>query len=195
MIYFMRHGQTVWNLEGRLQGHRDSPLTALGERQALAYGACLKRALAGGPPPRFLCSPLGRARQTAALVAGVIGFDAAAIEIEPRLAERAFGTWEGLTYEALERDHAAAWRHYRANRWSAPAPEGESFADVARRLRAWLDEIGEAPLVVAVGHGGAGRILRGLYAGMAPAVMLELTEPQDRVFRLAGGAIEELPAG
>lgn len=199
MIYLLRHGQTAWNLERRAQGRCDTPLTALGRRQALAYGAALAGDLAEALGDersglRLVTSPLGRARDTARLIAGVLGFDPARIEVEERLIEYSFGDWEGETVERLEQAQPEAWRRYRAERWHLPAPGGECYADVARRVAPWLAEIGEQERVVAVGHGAAGRVIRGLYAGLPAETILALPEPQDRVFRLAGGAIEELPA-
>src|SRR4051812_14099959 len=72
-IYLLRHGQTQWNVEQRIQGHKDSALTLLGERQALAMGAAVAALLGNPQGVAVVASPLGRTRQTAALVCQALG--------------------------------------------------------------------------------------------------------------------------
>ena len=74
-------------------------------------------------------------------------------------------------------------------------PGGESYAMVAARLRSWLDEQGDGSELVVVSHGLAGRVLRGLYAGLTPAETMASREPHGSVFRLTGGVIQEVAAG
>jgi len=192
MIYLMRHGQTVWNVERRLQGRRDSALTALGLRQAAAYGERLKREALPLAELRVVCSPLRRACHTAEIVVAALGLPPERIELDPRLAEIDLGHWEGLTWTDVERDHRESFERRKADRWNIPVPGGESFADIAVRVGAWLGDVGEQGIVLAVSHGGTSRIVRGLYAGLDRAAMVALTEPQDRLFRLSQGRIEEL---
>jgi broad specificity phosphatase PhoE len=97
MIYLVRHGETVWNRAGRQQGHHDSPLTDAGIKQARTNGRVLRRAISETQVVRIETSPLGRARQTAAILAEVLGLDLGAVVVAPLLAEHALGGWEGLT--------------------------------------------------------------------------------------------------
>ncbi len=96
-LYLLRHGETEFNLEGRLQGQQDSPLTARGRAQARAHGALLKTLIAEPEAWRVVASPLGRTMDTARLACAELGLPEAAIETDPRLKEIAFGDWEGLT--------------------------------------------------------------------------------------------------
>ena len=191
MIYLLRHGQTVWNAIGRLQGHRDSPLTARGIAQAQAMGSLLAETLAvdGSEMPKIVASPLGRAWQTAAIVADRIGVAESEIALEPRLAEIAFGAWEAHSEADLARSFPEAWAARQADKWNYPVPGGESYAQVAARLQDWLAELNGGGPLVAVGHGGAGRILRGLYLGASPEEIFAMDEPQDGFFRLQDGCV------
>ena len=96
-ICMVRHGETAWNAEGRVQGQTDVPLSAVGEAQARA----LRAALAGERFAALYASDLSRVRQTAAPVAALLGLP---VRLEPRLRERHYGKFEALTYvEARER--------------------------------------------------------------------------------------------
>ncbi|MEI4471229.1 histidine phosphatase family protein [Frigidibacter sp. MR17.24] len=193
MIWLMRHGQTAFNLQGRYQGRLDSPLTARGRAQAAAVGRLLAQRL--DAPPTVLCSPLGRARATAALVAGAFA-PPPAITDEPRLSEVALGDWDGLTRAEIT---ALAPGHRRAaprRQWMFHAPGGERLAPVLARLEAVLDEAGRLPgEVLLVSHAITGRLLRGLHEGLPLAEALQLDAPQNAVFALApGGRIERVEA-
>ncbi len=190
-IYLLRHGETVWNREGRLQGQRDSPLTARGIAQAGALGDLLAREIAEPRGFSIVASPLGRTWQSAVIVAERLGIDPSSIAFDARLKECGFGAWEGLTPTELE---PGAWTRREADKWSFRAPGGENYALVAERVGAWLAEVPESAQWIVVGHGLAGRIIRGLYAGLDQAEIPRLAEPQDALFRLSGGRVEELAA-
>jgi len=92
MIYLARHGQTVFNAEGRMQGHLDSSLTALGQAQARAMGDLLAGLIETPAGWRLISSPLGRAQATARTIAARVGLTP---EIDHRLIEVSFGEWDG----------------------------------------------------------------------------------------------------
>jgi probable phosphoglycerate mutase len=192
MIYLMRHGQTIWNTQTRLQGRMDSPLTATGVAQAQAFGHRLKTLLPDVESCRAVSSPLGRAWQTAVLAVTAMGGDPVSIEHDDRLMEHAFGEWEGLKWDEVNRDHAASLAARMADKWNVPAPGGESYADVARRTAAWLADVDETATTIVVCHGVTARVLRGVYAGLGQADVMTLSEPQDKIFALADGGIEEI---
>lgn len=185
-LYLVRHGQTEFNLARRYQGALDSPLTALGVQQAGRMGELLATLVPPGTP--LVSSPLGRARHTAELIAATAGL--ARPTLDPRLAEVSLGVWDGLTDEDIDfafpgaRDGTSRWD------WYFAAPDGESYDAMAARLGEWLAEA-KGPLV-AVSHGVAGRVIRGLYAGLDRDEALKLDVPQDAVFRLAEGRIERI---
>ncbi len=188
MIYLLRHGETEWNRAGRIQGQGDSPLTERGEQQAREMGRRL-RTLLGEGGVRVVASPLGRCRATAALVCEALGFDPAEILWEPLLMEHAYGVWEGLTIAEIKARDPERWSLREANRWEVGTPGGENYAMVAARVRAWLEQIeGSGPLV-AVSHGCAGRVLRGLYAGLSRAEIYRLPTPHGTFYHLAEGRI------
>jgi probable phosphoglycerate mutase len=190
MIYLVRHGETEFNRERRLQGHVDSPLTELGLRQAEAVGRRLGELVGRERGWRIVSSPLGRARRTAQIVARHLGADD--VEIDPRLIELSWGEWDGKLRSELAAAHPDTFG--RTN-WAFHAPTGETHEAMCERLMDWLSELPPEPerRVIAVSHGVTGRILRGVYANLAPdEVVVTQDVPQDAVFRLADGAIERI---
>src|SRR5262245_21498679 len=98
-LYVVRHGETRWNVEGRLQGQQDSPLTMRGLQQAQRYAEMLRAELAGASPVHICSSPLPRARQTASIIRELLEVPSACYSESDLLKERACGSWEGLTWE------------------------------------------------------------------------------------------------
>ncbi len=192
-LYLLRHGETEFNIEGRLQGQQDSPLTARGRAQARAHGALLKTLIAEPETWRVVASPLGRTMDTARLACAELGLPEAAIETDPRLKEIAFGDWEGLTWAEAEARHPDLWAARERDRWGFVVPGGESYEMVALRARAFLDEPRGNTIVVS--HGATGRVLRGLYARLAPPEIKTLEQPQDALHRLTQGTIARIDHG
>lgn len=196
MIYLLRHGETLWNVEGRIQGGRDSALSPRGEAQARAMGRTLARLMNGRADVAMVASPLGRTRQTAALVAEAIGYDPARIAYDDRLREITWGDWDGFTRAEIE----ARWPGSMAPRYGEPVghwnhcpPNGESFASAGTRARDWLNAaLATEGVLVAVAHGAIGRVLRSLHQSLSPADALALDEPQDSFFRIERGRIERV---
>ncbi|MBS0408264.1 MAG: histidine phosphatase family protein, partial [Proteobacteria bacterium] len=117
---------------------------------------------------------------------------AAEIELEPRIAEVGMGAWERLTREEIEAISPGFLAMAEANRdWYMRAPDGERYDDLSNRLGSWLREVlADGRPVVAISHGVAGLMLRGLYMGWDKARTLDQTTPQDAFFRLADGALD-----
>ncbi len=114
LAYFVRHGQTDWNAEGRLQGQADTPLNALGRRQAAQNGRRLAELIAAPVGFDFVASPMLRTRETMELARGAMGLDPAAYRTNPSLVEMNFGEWQGFTFFELERRAPDAERARRA---------------------------------------------------------------------------------
>lgn len=168
-LYFLRHGETDWNAEGRLQGRQDIPLNALGRAQAVHAGQTLKKLLASaGHAPQalaFQCSPMSRTRETLEIARRELGLPAEGGEFDDRLVEFTFGRWEGLTWpEVCVRDPELASAR-QADKWNFTPPGGESYAELTQRLAPWLAEQ-ERPSVV-VSHGGVARALMAMIGGLA----------------------------
>ncbi len=186
MIYLVRHGQTEFNRERRIQGHVDSPLTELGVRQAKAVGRLLRDLIRDPDGWRIVSSPLGRARATAEIVAGKLG--GLPIELDERIKEMSWGAHDGRLRAELEAENPDTFA--RTN-WAFDASAGETYDDVAGRVGAWLASLPPEPerRIIAVSHGVSGRVLRGLYAGLPRDEAAQQDVPQDAVFLLQHGGV------
>lgn len=196
MIYLMRHGETVFNLAGRYQGQRNSALTERGRAQARRAGELLAARL-GTAKIALFSSPLGRAAETARIVAAALP-GAPDVQLDPRLQEIGFGLWEGLTRDEIDNGWPGARKAAGPGEWFFTAPEGERFQELAQRLAAAMADVAAAPEAVriVVSHGVAGRVIRGLHAGLGREEMLRMHQPQDALFALGRrGAVERIPFG
>lgn len=195
-LYVLRHGETAWNAERRMQGSLDSDLTERGRVQAVAMGRALKVELDRLPGPTlFLRSPLGRARETSLIVGRQLGLDPALWRDDPRLAELGYGDWEGRSWQEIEIDRPNALADWKADPHGFCPPGGESHADLRLRCRAVLAEIAAANRrTVIVGHGVSGAVLRGLNLGLDAKAMFVLEKPQNAFFRLTEGKEEKIAA-
>lgn len=189
-ILLVRHGETEWNLQRRVQGCLDSPLTNRGVSQAHTIGR-LVSSLPDVQFARIVASPLGRARRTAEIIAGHLDTGRGPV-IDDRLREISLGSWDGLTYRDIEMRCPGVFGGNGRHEWYFRAPDGEAYAVFAARIGEFLAEAANTSLLVAVTHGIVSRVARGLYAGLPRAVALTLPVPQDKVFRLSGGAIEAI---
>jgi probable phosphoglycerate mutase len=194
MIYLLRHGETVWNVDRRLQGQQDSPLTLRGIAQVRASGALLGELIEAPADFTVVASPLARTWQTAAIICETLGLDSRSIRFEPRLKEHHFGDWEGFTLAEVEARFPQAWAARRADKWNFQVSGGESYALVDRRVRAWLGEQNGENRLIVVSHGLAGRVLRGAYSGLPREEIMALYEPHGSVYRLTGGVVHEFAA-
>jgi probable phosphoglycerate mutase len=144
-LVLWRHGQTVWNAEGRFQGQSDIPLDTTGEAQAERAAGLL----AGLRPDAIVSSDLRRASATAAALARLTGLT---VTLDKDLRERGGGVWEGL-------NDAEIRERYPAERAAWTPPDGESMAAVGDRVAAVLSRVAEGlpagALAVVVSHGAA----------------------------------------
>ena len=190
-IYFVRHGETAWNTERRLQGRLDSPLTEAGRAHAAQNAVTLLEAAPDVRTLPFISSPLGRARTSMEIIRGRLGLPLDGYAIDDRLAELSFGDWEGMTAREIRAKAPAEWAVYEASRWTVVPPGGESYQQLVDRLRSWLGDLRGDAVVVA--HGGVGRALRGLNLRIPLSEIPTFHTPaNDRVYRLANGTEAEL---
>ena len=171
VLYFVRHGETDWNRERRLQGQHDIPLNPLGRTQAQRCGVLLQELLGkdgiGVADYDYVSSPLGRARETMEIMRGVMGLDPSAYRTDARLMEMSFGRWEGFTYAELQTREAAALEARERDKWGFVLPGGESYAQLEKRVQVWYESIGRA--TVASAHGGVCRALMALLKVVQPS--------------------------
>jgi probable phosphoglycerate mutase len=155
-VIVVRHGETAWNNEKRWQGHLDSPLTAKGLSQAQA----LARRLSGERFSALYSSDLGRAHQTAQIIATATGHS---VVLDARLRERKLGVFQGLTSDEIRAVHAEEYELYRARDPDHRLPEGESLRQQVERNLRCFEELAQRHLgesIVVVTHGG---VLSGLF--------------------------------
>lgn len=153
-IVLVRHGETDWNVEKRLQGHIDIPLNQVGVRQAAAMG----RALAGETFDAVFASDLQRAVQTAAVIATPRTMT---VQQDAGLRERCFGAFEGLCPQDIEAQYPQVFAQWRARDVSVQFPDGERVAETLRafyaRVNTALDRViasGAYRRIAVVAHGG-----------------------------------------
>jgi probable phosphoglycerate mutase len=185
-LYFVRHGETDWNFEGRIQGQIDIPLNDMGHQQGVALARGLRNHLGAAKIERYVVSPLTRARQTMDYICRELDHPPEKVEVTPPLLELSFGVWEGKFFKELKTsplyprnlDERFAWR----------PPEGESYADGLERVRQWIGRIEGPTLIVA--HGAIGRCLIGLVSDLPPAQIIKAPTPQAHFCRLKDGDMQ-----
>ena len=185
--YFIRHGETDWNAERRVQGHVETDLNIRGHVQARAIALRLKELEPDISPFTFYASPMRRVRQTLAYILEAYGLDESAVIFDERLRERDFGVWEGTVWDELIKAGVNPWKTPRDYYFWRPEG-GESYADVAERIRTFLSDMREPAIIVA--HGGIHRVLRGEMLGLPPEEVAVMRVPQNRFCRMRPGHIE-----
>ena len=183
-IYLFRHGETVWNKAKRLQGHKDTPLTLKGIKQAQVMGEKLSHVLKNIEPKIFISSPIGRAYQTAAIIADSINFSTESISLEKELKEITFGDWDGLNMEEILLDYELIWQKRTEDKWSFAPPNGESYEVASVRVSRFLKEIPEERPIIIVAHGSINKVIRGCWRDLEPNEIFKLDEPQDGFYEL-----------
>ncbi len=155
-IYFVRHGETVWNVENKICGMTDSPLTEHGREQAKQTGELVKNS--GLHIDEILYSPLSRAADTAKAIAEATGIPA---REEPRLREQCFGKYEGTPRDGAE--FKISKTHF-ADRYDG----GESMLQLAQRLYNLLDELkaDTSKTYLLVAHNGIARVVQSYFHDM-----------------------------
>ena len=180
-IIAVRHGETAWNVDARIQGQRDIALNDKGSWQARRVARALARR---GPVAALYSSDLSRARDTARSIAAETGLE---VVTEPGLRERGFGSFEGQTFTELEASwpaQTARWRQ-RDPDWAPPG--GESLTSVRERVLQITYSLAERHIgeqIVLVSHGG---VLDALYRA---AIGLDLQAP--RTWTLVNAGINRL---
>lgn len=162
-IVLVRHGETDWNVAGRLQGQTDIPLNPKGRDQADAVGRALAQSGLDLSGHAFIASPLVRATETMRRMRAAMELDPKAFSTDGRLKEMAFGRWEGSTFADIRRYEPLVMKARDADRWGHRPPGGESYDDVADRLALLFAEL-TGPAVL-VSHGGVARAALALIGG------------------------------
>ena len=189
--FIARHGETVFNAAGRLQGdHAHTPLTRAGFAQADEMGRALRQELGEKPALTLWASPTGRALQTLAIIAEHLKLDWHVARTDARLVEIGMGRWGGAYYAALAEAGERVVDHYEGLLFCAP--DGETYPEIAARVSGWLaDTEKDAGDRLVIMHGISSRVLRGVMTGGvdvpgygAPAAR---GLPQGSIALIAGG--------
>ena len=183
-IYLLRHGQTEWNVEGRMQGRLDSALTALGQQQAIGHGERLK---ALGGVEHMYVSPSGRTQETAYLLNSFLG---AAITFDEVLMERDCGLWGGMTVAEIKERFPSEWEARQKTPYEHRPPGGENTQDMIERVRDFVDALhGAAEESMAiVTHAVMSRAILTHLLGLKTSVAARLRHPNEAFYRLEVGA-------
>jgi broad specificity phosphatase PhoE len=190
-IYYIRHGETDWNVAGRLQGGIDTPLNDRGLTQAANAGGILVDLFArhghAASSLAFVASPLQRARHTMDLVRGELELPPGGYAIDDRLREIGYGHWEGSTLVQMQLSDPALFATRQTDKWTVPPPGGESYASVQIRMRDWYDQLKAD--TVAVAHGGTARALMVALGVETSASAADLTIEQGAVYVFSNGGV------
>ena len=156
-VYFVRHGQTVWNVENKICGATDIPLTELGHQQAIETGK--KIVEEGIQADEVLYSPLSRAAETARHISEITGIPA---RMELRLVEQNFGKWESTARDGLEFKKAK-------EDFCCRYDGGESMLHLAQRIYNLLDDVkaeSDEKTYILVAHNGIARVVQSYFYEM-----------------------------
>jgi broad specificity phosphatase PhoE len=190
-IYYIRHGETSWNAEGKLQGAQDIPLNELGRKQAANAGSTLADLFARDGRDKaqlaFVASPLGRARSTMDFVREVLGLPAGDYALDDRLREIGYGRWEGSTLAEMQAQDPELFAKRQTEKWTMPG--GETYASVQLRMRDWYDSLKVD--TVAVAHGGTARALMVALDIETPLSAADLTIEQGAVYVFSDGGLRK----
>ena len=180
--YLVRHGETTWNAEGRMQGQFESTLNPLGRTQAVRSGETLARL----GVDQVYASPLLRVRQTLAEIAIHLPF---APVFDDRLKEWSSGDWSGCLYAEIAKRWPAEFAAWDADRYSVRPPGGENFIDLERRAESFFSDVETSrhPRIAIVAHGFINRALAGQLMGLSPLELMAIRQGNDAIFRIRTG--------
>ena len=151
-LVLVRHGESIWNSEARIQGQACAGLSDIGHQQAAVLGPQLA---ATHPEARLVVSDLQRCRETIAPLAAELGREPA---VDPALRERTFGSWEGRLRTEVAESEPERWARFRGGEDVIPEVGGESSVQLADRvepvLRSLIGTTEPGGVTVAVTHGG-----------------------------------------
>lgn len=161
VLYFVRHGETDFNVAYRLQGRFETSINSRGRDQARHCAGLLfdlfereGREAAGFA---YACSPLRRARETMEILRTTLGLDPAGYAVDERLQEISYGAWEGSTLPEIGARDAQLLARREQDKWGFRPPGGESYRDVAERVSSWYANVNRDTVIAA--HGGIARAL------------------------------------
>jgi broad specificity phosphatase PhoE len=184
-IYFIRHGETDWNLEGRLQGQKDIPLNDVGRVQAEEAARKLRTLAPHIEDLAYIASPMTRTRETMEILRRTLGLHPESYKIDERLVELTFGSWEGMTWKEVRKAEPSLATLREQDKWHyAPPGGGESYAMLVDRIRPILDDLTRDTVIVA--HGGVARAFLSICCGVSSRQAASMDIWQGRILVIEG---------
>jgi broad specificity phosphatase PhoE len=191
ILYYVRHGETDFNAEQRLQGRLDTLLNARGRLQAKDSGEVLRDLFArdnrNAGDFTYVASPLRRARETMEGLRAVLQLDPKAYGLDDRLVEISYGEWEGRTLPEIDAGMPGALLERERDKWDFAPPGGESYRVLTKRMAAWYAELTTDTVVTA--HGGGARALMALFNIMSQDDATHAPIAQGVVYVFADGMV------
>lgn len=177
-LILVRHGETIWNKERRLQGHQDSPLTEEGKKQLSVIADALKEEKID----IAYCSDLGRAIDSAKAI--LLSHSMKAVQ-RRELRERSHGIVQGMTQKQADREYPELQEQRRKSKHDFHNPKGESYADAGARVRPFVEELKQkhaSQTVLVVTHGGINRIIIGQLLKLPNEEMMNIDQPHECIY-------------
>ena len=190
-IYFIRHGQTNWNAEGRYQGQKDIALNDFGRAQAKDNGVLLADLFAKNNMKAsdvdWSVSPLSRAIETMDIVQQAFSSDTNKVQIDNSLIEVSFGEFEGFLHNDLTSSFAK--RGERGDKfWQFRPKNGESYVDLLDRVTPFITSLKKPSVIVS--HGGIARVFRHLVTNYARVKTINWSVPQDAILQFSNAKMK-----
>jgi probable phosphoglycerate mutase len=191
VLYCVRHGETEFNVEGRLQGRRDTALNPRGRRQAATCGDLLRdlfvREARRAEDLSYVSSPLRRARHTMEILRATLRLEPTDYAVDDRLMEISYGEWEGLTLPEIDVRMPGMLAKRARDKWDFAAPGGESYRELTRRTGEWYAAVTRD--TVMAGHGGGIRALMALFDVVPQSEATRVPIAQGVVYVFANGTM------
>jgi len=191
ILYYVRHGETDFNVEGRLQGRQDTLLNARGKVQARESGELLRELFArdnrSAQDFSYVASPLRRARETMEILRAPLGLPAQPYDTDDRLLEISYGAWEGWTLSEVEARMPGMLAERERDKWDFAPPDGESYRQLTARIGEWYASLTHDTVVAA--HGGGVRALMALFNVMPKEEATHAQIAQGVVYVFADGTM------
>ena len=193
VIYYVRHGETSWNADGRLQGAQDTALNELGRKQAVHAAHLLADLLPRDGRDKtklpYLSSPQLRARTTMELMRGALNLPPQDYATDHRLREIGYGRWEGFTLAEMRAADPEVFARRLADKWRVAPEGGETYEAGQQRMHGWYDEVRSDMVVVA--HGGTARALMVALGFETPQSAADLLIAQGAVYVFGDGRLNK----
>ena len=191
ILYYVRHGETDFNVEGRLQGRQDTLLNARGKVQARESGELLRELFArdnrSAQDFSYVASPLRRARETMEILRAPLGLPPQPYATDDRLLEISYGAWEGWTLPEVEARMPGMLAERERDKWDFAPPDGESYRQLTARIGEWYASLTHDTVVAA--HGGGVRALMALFNVMPKEEATHAQIAQGVVYVFADGTM------